>query len=120
MGAIRNEFLDVVGLPPRLHDDFHAGLPARQCVANARRSGYMRGAGTRRGGLSGSLCPASLAPRAGGTASIPSSSDSETSHDEATATAQAPSRVMLLIQVKECATTLGALGLHLGRGHNAG
>jgi hypothetical protein len=27
MGAIRNEFLDVVGLPPRLRSDFDAGLP---------------------------------------------------------------------------------------------
>ena len=27
MGAIRNEFLDVVGVPPRLRSDFDAGLP---------------------------------------------------------------------------------------------
>ncbi|NYI42408.1 hypothetical protein [Demequina lutea] len=27
IGAIRNEFLDVVGLPPRLRSDFDAGLP---------------------------------------------------------------------------------------------
>lgn len=27
VGAIRNEFLDVVGLPPRLRSDFDAGLP---------------------------------------------------------------------------------------------